>query len=106
MFFMYACVIITEKLKSKFADVNQLKFIKMALQKKIEGNDPKVIAIPETDDRLNQRQVAQLFGRTEQTIITWKKQGKIPYFQLGRFPIFSKSQLTSIASKNQHLINV
>lgn len=77
----------------------------MALEKTRTENDSKII-IPESDDRLNQKQVAELFGRTEQTIITWKKQGKIPYFQLGRFPIFSKSQLTAIASKNQHLINV
>jgi hypothetical protein len=76
----------------------------MALQKKHTENDSKII-IPESDDRLNQRQVAELFGRTEQTIITWKKQGKIPYFQLGRFPIFSKSQLTNLALKNPHLIN-
>lgn len=78
----------------------------MALQKKNEVYDSKIITIPEKEDRLDQRQVAKLFGRTEQTIITWKKQGKIPYFQLGRFPIFSKSQLTVIASKNQHLINL
>lgn len=76
----------------------------MALQKKHIENDSKII-IPESDDRLNQRQVAELFGRTEQTIIAWKKQGKIPYFQLGRFPIFSKSQLTNLALKNPHLIN-
>jgi hypothetical protein len=78
----------------------------MALQKKAQESQTSNVSIPETDDRLNQREVAQLFGRTEQTIITWKKQGKIPYFQLGRFPIFSKSQLTALASKNQHLINL
>lgn len=43
----------------------------MALQKKHTENDSKII-IPESDDRLNQRQVAELFGRTEQTIIAWK----------------------------------
>jgi predicted site-specific integrase-resolvase len=53
---------------------------------------------------LNQAQVAELFGTTVQTIITWKKKGKIPFFQLGRFPIFSKKQLTIVASKNQHLL--
>ena len=51
-----------------------------------------------------EQKVAELFGTTVQTIITWKKKGKIPFFQLGRFPIFSKKQLTMVASKNQHLI--
>lgn len=65
----------------------------------------ELLAFPPIEDQLNQTEVAELFGRTVQTIIAWKKKGKIPYFQLGRFPIFSKSQLTLVASKNQHLIN-
>jgi predicted site-specific integrase-resolvase len=66
----------------------------------------KLNSFPPIEDRLNQAQVAELFGTTVQTIITWKKKGKIPYFQMGRFPIFSKKQLTQVASKNQHLIKV
>jgi len=63
-------------------------------------------SFPPIEDRLNQVQVAELFGRTVQTIITWKKKGKIPYFQMGRFPIYSKKQLTLVASKNQHLVRI
>ena len=68
------------------------------------SEEVKLNSFPPIEDRLNQAQVAELFGTTFQTIITWKKKGKIPFFQLGRFPIFSKKQLTMVASKNQHLI--
>jgi hypothetical protein len=69
-----------------------------------QNEEVKLNSFPPVEDRLNQAQVAELFGTTVQTIITWKKKGKIPFFQLGRFPIFSKKQLTIAASKNQHLL--
>lgn len=69
-----------------------------------QNEEVKLNSFPPVEDRLNQAQVAELFGTTVQTIITWKKKGKIPFFQLGRFPIFSKKQLTIVASKNQHLL--
>lgn len=70
------------------------------------NQEVKLDSLPLFEDRLNQVQVAELFGKTVQTIIIWKKKGIIPYFQLGRFPIFSKKQLTLVASKNQHLIKI
>ena len=70
------------------------------------NQEVKLDSLPLFEDRLNQVQVAELFGKTVQTIIIWKKKGIIPYFQLGRFPIFSKKQLTQVASKNQHLIKI
>jgi len=60
--------------------------------------------LPPADDRLNQRQVAELFGTSVQTIINWKKKKILPYFQIGRRPIFSKKQLSLIASQNQNLL--
>lgn len=63
-------------------------------------------SFPPIEDRLNQSQVAEFFGTTVQTIISWKKKGIIPYFQMGRFPIYSKKQLTLVSSKNQHLIKL
>lgn len=68
------------------------------------SEEVKLNSFPPIEDRLNQVQVAELFGKTVQTIITWKKKGMIPYYQLGKFPIFSKKQLTLVAAKNQHLI--
>jgi transposase len=66
----------------------------------------ELFSFPAPEDRLNQTEVAALFGRSVQTIINWKKKGKIPYFEMGRFPVFSKKQLTQVASRNQHLIKI
>ncbi|MGZ9677509.1 helix-turn-helix domain-containing protein [Flavobacterium sp. GNP001] len=55
----------------------------------------ELFTFPAPEDQLRQKEVATLFGRSVQTIINWKKKGKIPYFQMGRFPVFSKKQLHS-----------
>jgi hypothetical protein len=68
------------------------------------SENEELFSFPPPEDQLNQTEVAALFGRSVQTIINWKNTGKIPYYQLGRFPIFSKKQIILIASKNQHLI--
>jgi phage terminase Nu1 subunit (DNA packaging protein) len=70
------------------------------------SHNEELFSFPAPEDQLNQTEVAELFGRSVQTIINWKKKGKIPYFEMGRFPIFSKKQLTLVASKNQHLIKI
>jgi DNA-binding transcriptional regulator YiaG len=70
------------------------------------SQEVKLDSLPPFEDRLNQSQVAELFSTTVQTVINWKKKGKLPYFQMGRFPIYSKKQLTMVASKNQHLVRI
>lgn len=59
---------------------------------------------PPKEDQMTQSEVAEMFGRTVQTIINWKKNNTIPYYQIGRHPIFSRKQLTDFASKNQNRI--
>ena len=41
-----------------------------------QNEEVKLNSFPPVEDRLNQAQVAELFGTTVQTIITWKKKGK------------------------------
>lgn len=60
---------------------------------------------PPPEDRMKQKEVAAMFDRTVQTIINWAKAGKIPYYQIGHKPVYSKKQLIKYASKNQSLIN-
>lgn len=60
--------------------------------------------LPPEEDRLTQKEVAELFGTSVQTIINWKKKKILPYFQIGKRPIFSKKQLSLIASQNQDLL--
>lgn len=73
--------------------------------KEIKPNSSQSIkTLPELDDRLTQKEVAALFGKSVQTIINWKKQEKIPYYLIGINPIFSKKELAIVAAKNQHLL--
>ena len=58
----------------------------------------------ETDeDRLNQKEAAKFFGRSEQCIIQWKKKNLIPYYQIGNSPFYSKRELLEAAKKNPKL---
>ena len=60
---------------------------------------------PPEEDQMKQRDVASMFGRTVQTICSWTKSNRIPYFRIGEHPIYSRKQLILYASKNQHLIS-
>lgn len=69
------------------------------------SNKPQLNDLPPLEDRMSQREVAKLFGKSVQTIINWKRRKIIPYFLIGRSPIYSRTQLTQLASRNQHLLN-
>ena len=60
---------------------------------------------PPLEDQMKQKEVALMFQRSVQTICAWTKANKIPYFRLGRHPIYSRKQLISFASNNQSLIS-
>lgn len=62
--------------------------------------------LPPVSDRIGLKEVAELFGTTQQTILNWRKKNMIPYYQINKFtrPFYSKSQLIKLASQNQHLI--
>ncbi len=56
------------------------------------------------DDKLTQKEAAKFLGKSVNTLIDWKKKGKIPYYQIGRSIFFSKSELLKLARKNPGLI--
>ena len=58
------------------------------------------------DDRLSQREAASFLGISVTSIIAWKKQEKIPYFQIGKSIFYSKSDLLKLARKNQKTLTV
>lgn len=60
---------------------------------------------PPLEDQMKQKEVALMFQRSVQTICAWTKANKIPYFRLGRHPIYSRKQLISFAFNNQSLIS-
>jgi hypothetical protein len=60
---------------------------------------------PPKEDQMRQKDVATMFGKSTQTICSWTKLNKIPYFRLGDYPIYSRKQLILFASKNHSLIS-
>jgi excisionase family DNA binding protein len=57
-----------------------------------------------TEDYLDQREAAKFLRITLPTIINWKKNNKIPYFQEGRKILFKKSELLQVLRKNESLL--
>ena len=58
------------------------------------------------EDRLTQKEAAELLGVTVQCIINWKKKKLIPFYQIGRSVFFSKDELLKQAKKNPSLIKI
>ncbi len=56
------------------------------------------------EDRLSQKEAAKFLGISVTSLISWKKQGKVPYYQIGRSIFFSKAELLKLARKNTGLI--
>ncbi len=56
------------------------------------------------EDRLSQKEAAELLGVTVQCLIKWKKKKLIPYYQVGRSVFYSKQELLGLARKNPSLV--
>lgn len=56
------------------------------------------------EDRLTQKEAAELMGVSVQCLIKWKKQKLIPFYQIGRSVFYSKKELLNEARKNRRLV--
>ncbi|HLV63634.1 helix-turn-helix domain-containing protein [Galbibacter sp.] len=56
------------------------------------------------EDRLTQKEAAKFLGISVTSLISWKKKGIVPYFQIGRSIFYSKTELLKIARKNPGLV--
>lgn len=56
------------------------------------------------EDRLTQKEAAELLGVSVQCLIKWKKKKLIPFYQIGRSVFYSKKELLEQARKNSGLI--
>lgn len=87
-------------------------FTKQDLEKTVEYVIKKVLktetsittAFGETDDLLTQNEAAELFGKSVQCLINWKKQKLIPYYEIGSSIFYSKKELLDCARKNPKLV--
>jgi len=61
-------------------------------------------SIDPDQDRLTQKEAATFLGISITSLIAWKKNGKVPYYQIGRSPFYSKMELLKIARKNPSLL--
>lgn len=59
---------------------------------------------PEDEVYFDQKQAANFLRISLPTIIKWKKQGKLPYYQEGRKVLFKKSELLKVLRKNENLL--
>jgi excisionase family DNA binding protein len=85
----------SEELQSLIIDAIKLANSKIEISNKEELN---------IDEKMNQTEAAKFLGVSLPTIIRWKKQKKIPYYQTGRVVIFKKSELLNAMQKNKSLI--
>ena len=69
-------------------------FVRFAKQKGLPN-----ILDEKNDDRLSQKQAAKFLHISITSLISYKKQGIIPYYQIGRHPFFSKKELLAVARK-------
>ncbi|WP_299767007.1 helix-turn-helix domain-containing protein [uncultured Dokdonia sp.] len=58
----------------------------------------------QAEDRLTQKEAAELLGITVQCLIQWKKKKLIPFYQIGRSVFYSKKELLEQARKNPSLV--
>ena len=57
-----------------------------------------------SNDMMNQGEAAKFLGVSLPTIIRWKKQKKIPYYQQGRIVLFDKAELLNVMQQNKSLL--
>ena len=77
--------------------------IKQAITE-INENDISIGSKENEDIFFDQRQAAKFLNISLPTIIKWKKNGKIPYYQEGRKVLFNKSELLKAMHKNDSLL--
>jgi len=56
------------------------------------------------EDYLDQREAAKFLRVSLPTIIRWKKEKKVPYYQEGRKVLFKKTELLNVLQKNKSLL--
>lgn len=82
-------------------DLEEVVKVIMSEMKKIELNNSEEIF---EGDKLSQREAALFLGISQTSIIAWKKQGKVPYYQIGKRVFYSKKELLQMARQNRELL--
>lgn len=86
---------------------NNSKAVQPVSAKKEEITEEDILSpfyFPPLEDQMRQKEVAEMFSTTVQTIINWNTSGKIPSFRLGKTPIYSRKLLIYYARNNRNLL--
>ncbi len=75
-----------------------------AVNKAVKKINPNNKTTEKENDFLDQQQAAKFLHISLPTIIRWKKEKKIPYYQEGRKVLFKKSELLKVLQKNESLL--
>lgn len=75
-----------------------------AIKKANLNNQSIILKNDIKEDYLSQKEAAKFLRISLPTIIRWKKQNKIPYYQEGRTVLYKKSELLQTLRKNEALI--
>jgi len=78
--------------------------VKMVIDEMIKTRTITNTPINPEEDRLTQKQTCQFLGISEPTIVSWKKKGIIPYYQIEDTIFYSKAELLELARKNPQLV--
>ncbi len=81
------------------ADLKSL--VKAAIREVNSENKSKNFQNEIPEDFLDQRETAKFLRISYPTLIRWKKEKKIPYYQEGRTILFKKSELLDTLRKNE-----
>lgn len=93
--------------KSLFTNlsISELKELVKECVTEVAILQPHDLGSKSDEDLMTQRETAKFLRVSIPTIINWKKEGKIPYYQNGRTVFFKKSELLKALHKN-HFINI
>lgn len=57
------------------------------------------------EDRLTQKEAAEMMGVSVQCLIKWKRKKIVPFYQVGGSIYYSKKELLELARQNPKLVN-
>jgi len=86
-------------------NVNELKDLIKECVTEVTTRQPQDLKTESDEYFMTQRETARFLQITVPTLINWKKEGKVPYYQNGRKVFFKKAELLKALQKNKSIIN-
>lgn len=82
---------------AKLAEVVRLTILEMS------KSQVQIEVLDDISDRLTQKEAAKFIGVTPTTLVSYKRKGLVPFFQIGNRIYFSRKAIIEVAQKNPQL---